>query len=123
MNGIEYVLDTNIVLYLLAGNTDLWTMLESTNPAVSVITEMELLSYQHITEAEESKIRKFLAKCVVVPLDNQVKDQAITFRKAYNLKLPDSIIVATAAAKDFTLLTADKRLSTVPDITCMLYTG
>lgn len=122
MNGTDYVLDTNIVLYLLAGNYDLWIVLEGSNPTVSVITEMELLSFRNLTKEDEVRIRDFLEKCQIESSTDRVKEQAIAIRKANRLKLPDSIVAATAVVSGYILLTADKRLSAIPEVTCMLYT-
>ena len=46
MSGINYVVDTNIILYLLKGDKWLSAMLEGNNVIISVITEIELLSLE-----------------------------------------------------------------------------
>lgn len=53
MNGNKIVLDTNIVLYLLDGNNELATILDRMELFVSVISEIELLGYQHIDDFEK----------------------------------------------------------------------
>lgn len=61
MNGVKQdliLLDTNIVLYFLGGR-----LIHPLPPAqylISVITEMELLSYPSLTSDEEARIINFL---------------------------------------------------------------
>ena len=62
MIGNEYLADTNAVLYLLKGDSCMRPYL-SAKLAISVITEMELLSFADITESEENNIRSLLLKC------------------------------------------------------------
>ncbi len=108
------LLDTNVVLYFLGGRL--------TNPLplgqyfVSVITEIELLSYPSLSSDEEVRIRDFLAKITVVELESSIKDLAITFRKQYRLRLPDAIIAATAQVLKATLFTNDVRLANLTEI-------
>ncbi len=49
MSGSRIALDTNIVLYLLAGDETLAEFLQDKKGYVSVITELELLGFQGIT--------------------------------------------------------------------------
>ena len=58
---------------------------------VSIITDMELLSYPNMSDSEETIVRDFLTKITVVGLDNNIKELAIAFRKNYRLKLPYAI--------------------------------
>ncbi len=75
--------------------------------AVSVISFMELLSYPAITAEEEKVIRQFLAFCEILSIDEQVRERTILLRKRHRVKLPDSIIAATAMTNGLSLLTAD----------------
>ena len=108
------VLDTNVVLYFLGGR--LTNPLPSGQYFVSVITEIELLSYPSLSSDEEVRSRDFLAKITVVELESSIKDLAITFRKQYRLRLPDAIIAATAQVLKATLFTNDVRLANLTEI-------
>jgi predicted nucleic acid-binding protein len=55
MNGINFLADTNALIYLLNGNSCMSPYLEKTL-AVSVISEMELLSYSGISKKDEENI-------------------------------------------------------------------
>lgn len=105
----KFVLDTNVALYYL-GNR-LAQPLPSGIYFVSVITEMELLSYPGLSEAETVEISNFLSRLTLVMLEEGIKNSAIQLRREHRLKLPDSIIAATALDLDATLLTNDRQMA------------
>ena len=109
--AIKYVLDTNVVLYHV-GNR-LPVPVPETDLAVSVMTEIELLSYEAIGAAEERIIRGFLATVDVVNITASVKAAAIAVRRSVRLRLPDAVIVATAMTFGAELWTNDSRLKGV----------
>lgn len=106
--GVTSVLDTNVVLYAL--RDELADPLPNTDILISVITEIELLGYPSLTPAQEQKIRTLLQSLTVIPLDERVKDEAITIRKTTRLRLPDAIVLATAVVTGSTLVTNDQGL-------------
>ncbi|MFT4203535.1 MAG: type II toxin-antitoxin system VapC family toxin [Chitinophagaceae bacterium] len=107
MNGIDYLADTNILLYILE---DLPQTQELSKHffAVSVITEIELLGKKDITTQEANIIKKILQDCVLLPFTDEVKEKAIELKQKYAIKIPDSIIAATAILHNLTIATADK---------------
>lgn len=107
MNGTKLLVDTNIALYFLGGDTVLETLLDQREIFLSIITEMELLAYPNITEAEVAKIKAFIADCQVIEIGQDIKEKAIELRRQYNLKLPDAIIAATAIQHNLPLISAD----------------
>ena len=111
---MKRVLDTNIILYLLDGR--LAKALARGEYFISVITELELLSYPSLDEAEEEKIRAFLAEIRIVTLSPDIRNATVRLRRENSLKLPDAIIVATALTLNAELLTNDKRLHNIPNL-------
>jgi hypothetical protein len=107
-------LDTNVVLYFLGGR--LVNPLPSGQYFISVITEIELLSYPSLSLEEETQIIDFLNKITVVGIDNHIKKLTIAIRKQYKLRLPDAIIVATAKSLNATLFTNDVKLASLTEI-------
>lgn len=105
---MKRLLDTNAILYLLGGRVA--ESLEVGPYYVSVISEMELLSYPKLTDDAASQIRSFLADLIVVELTKDVKTTAIQLRREYGLKLPDAIIAASAMILEAELLTNDLQL-------------
>lgn len=109
-----FVLDTNIILYFLAGR--LKDALPDGQYATSVISELELLAYPGLTTLEGERVKAFLTEIAVVDLTPLVKTHAVEIRKRFSLKLPDAIIVATAQALNATLVTNDQRLLAITDL-------
>lgn len=107
-------LDTNVVLYFLGGR--LVNPLPSGQYFISVITEIELLSYSSLSLEEETQIIDFLNKITVVSIDSNIKNLTIALRKKYKLRLPDAIIVATAKSLNATLFTNDVKLANLTQI-------
>jgi len=121
MNGNKFLLDTNAVLYILAGDETLADFLFEKELYISVITEMELLSYKNITIEEKLTIEHFLKDFVIVPIDEKLKLNTIEVKKTSNMKLPDSIIAATAITLKLPLITSDKQFKTITDINLIYY--
>lgn len=110
----RYVLDTNVALYLLSGR--LVNPLPVGEFYVSIISEIEMLSFSAIGQEEESKIREFLAQVTIVGLSEEVKQLTIEIRRKYRLKLPDAIVCATAIILDSNLLSNDVQLGKVTEL-------
>jgi len=112
---MRYLLDTNIVISLV--NDELASPLPEGRYAVSVITELELLSFPKLGPDEEAIIRSFLSLADRVELTEDVKSKSIQLRKNHRLKLPDAIVVASAIAINAVLVTNDAKLSVIPELT------
>lgn len=107
----RYLLDTNAVIYLVSGRLAL--PLPDGRYSISIITEIELLSFAGIPAEEEQRIRDLLLLLDRVQLTDAVRDEAINLRRKNRLKLPDAIIAASALTRDAVLLTNDQAFSTV----------
>lgn len=57
---------------------------------------------------ELSNLQLLLSRCIIIPMDNDIKNKAILIRRAYGTKLPDAIVAATSICNHLPLLTADK---------------
>lgn len=121
MNGNKFLLDTNIILYLLQGDTTLSELLYEKHLYISIITEMELLCYKGIKQKEEQSIREFINQCKTVNISEDIKEATITVRKRYSTKLPDSIIIATALYLDMPLITADTDFNKISELDLIHY--
>jgi hypothetical protein len=113
---LKRVLDTNAILYLLGGK-----LAQPLTPAlyfVSVISEMELLSYPSLDDAALAQIRSFLSQVTVVELTEEIRELAIGLRRQHTLKLPDAIVAATALGLQAQLVTNDTKLLRLPGLTC-----
>src|SRR5437899_6993257 len=114
--GMTGLLDTNVALYLLGGR--LAEPLPVGNYGVSVITEMELLSWPSLTSEEERKVREFLGQVVICELTPSIRARAVQLRKEQHLKLPDAVVCATAMEFGVELWTNDMTLAKVSGLNC-----
>jgi predicted nucleic acid-binding protein len=121
MSGDKYILDTNIVLYILNGEEDLISFLNHQYLSISIITEIELLSFPSVSKQEIREIESFINQLDVVELDDKIKNLTIAIRKKHKLKLPDCIIAATAIANGIPLITADKQYKVITDLQLLIY--
>jgi predicted nucleic acid-binding protein len=120
MNGTNILLDTNIVLYLLNGEETLIPLLDEKNLFLSFITQLELLGNRHINTGDILKIKQFISECTVIDITPAIKELVITIRQKYNVKLPDSIILATSLWLNMPLITADQDFKKI-DIADLIY--
>ncbi|MCB1179618.1 MAG: type II toxin-antitoxin system VapC family toxin [Leptospiraceae bacterium] len=111
---MSWLLDTNSIIYIQKGLIK--ENLPEIQVYISVITRMELLSYPNLSIEERLKLINFLSSFSIIPLDQQVEDTAIDIRLKYKLKLPDSIIVASAICMDSILVSNDSQLEKVKEI-------
>lgn len=107
------LVDTNIIIYVLQGNRELASLIHSKYAYLSVISELELLSFPKIDKKEEFVIQSFIQEMNLIELNEVIKRETIRLRRAYGLKLPDSIIAATALYLNCPLITADSDFSRV----------
>jgi hypothetical protein len=116
MNG-KFLLDTNAVVALLNGNAPLVQTLQSaTWVGISVITELEFLSFPGLTSHDEALFQQFKSRVEVVDLqasDNQLLARVVAVRKLSKVKLPDAIIAASTIENGATLLTQDADFSKI----------
>ena len=105
--GVTGLLDTNVALYLLGGR--LAVPLPEGEYGVSVITEMELLSWPSLTQEEEIRVNAFLSTVTLCDLTPGIRTRAVRLRRDERLKLPDAIILATARVHGLLLVTRNHR--------------
>lgn len=115
MNGIDFLADTNALIYLLNGDSCMFPYLEK-NLTISIISTMELLSFSGMTETEGQSIRAFINDCKEIALSNEIKEKTIEIRKKYRTKLPDAIIAASAIVNNLPLITADKGFNQIEEL-------
>ena len=121
MNGNKLLLDTNIIIYFLSGDLTLLALLDKKIVHISIITKLELLSYPDISDEEVIKIENFLNNCIIIDLNPTINSKTIHLRKKYKLKLPDSIIIASSLYLDLPLLTSDKTLQKIKEVSLLYY--
>jgi predicted nucleic acid-binding protein len=121
MNGRNFLIDTNIALYLLSGNDTIAQLLEGSIVHLSFITELELLGYHGITKQEQHRIRLFLKDCLIHNISSDIKELSIDIRQRNRLKLPDSIIAATALQLEIPFISADSGFKKIPNLSLLFF--
>jgi predicted nucleic acid-binding protein len=107
------LVDTNIILYLIDGNKKVMDILDGQEVYMSFISELELLSFSDLSSVQANIINLLLDSCEIIGYNNRIKQHTIQIRKDNKLKLPDSIILATAKFLNIPVFTGDKRLAKV----------
>jgi predicted nucleic acid-binding protein len=120
MNGSSYLIDTNVLIYILQGNFHVKHFAQSEVLSISCITEMELLGKYQISETEQRIITRVLNSCNIIDLNYSIKQLAIKIRQDAKVKLPDAIIAATAMQYSLPLVTADKGFSKIANLDLLL---
>ncbi|MDI6766745.1 MAG: type II toxin-antitoxin system VapC family toxin [Bacteroidota bacterium] len=120
MNGNKYLLDTNAVVALLKGDNKLQNLLQNAKwIGISIITQLEILSFPNLTESDKLLFQSFLKRLDVIGLEvnaEKLIDSIVNFRKIYRMKLPDAIITATAKEHESALITRDERFNSIKEI-------
>jgi len=116
MSGDSIVLDTSLIINLFKGNPEVEELITGRNLFVSVITEIEVLSFPNITASEKILLKQFLSECYVVDIEPAIKEITIEIRAKFKIKLPDAIIAATALYFDLPLFTMDKGFDRIKDL-------
>lgn len=118
MNGIEHLLDTNVLIGLLKNHEPALLLareagLSLKRAGVSQISRIEMLGFPALSEEEERESLALLGLCQTVGITEAVEAKAIALRRTGKLKLPDAIVAASALATGARLLTLDERLTRV----------
>lgn len=109
--GIKHLWDTNTAIYYLqrqfppAAEKFMDKTLKDVGPAISVITEIELLCWKTPTDKDLEVLHDFINDALVFELEKDIKLKTAEIRKAHKIKLPDAIIAATALTYELILLT------------------
>ena len=121
MNGNSLLVDTNILLYLLGGDQTLVTLLNEKALYISFITQLELLGYKDLTDDQINKIKELISHCIIIDINETIKELTIQIRREYGIKLPDCIIAASAIYLNLPLISADKELDRIKQTDLILY--
>ena len=117
---VEYedrvLIDTNVIIYILSGNESLAEMIHSKIVYLSVISELELLSFPGLTRNEEFIINSFLDGMTILDINDAIKSETKRIGRTSKLKLPDAIVAATSSYLNCPLMTGDKSFQRLTDL-------
>lgn len=100
-------MDTNAVVDFFNGKLPAKGkyLMAAQQPAISVITHIELLSNKNIPPAEWAQMQNFISSAFIYALESQIVQQTIALRQQHKIKTPDAIIAATALTYNLKLIT------------------
>ena len=111
MPGNRHPLDTNALVALLQGHQGLLALTENSQwLGVSVINVLEFLGFDGLLEADRALFLELVSRLTVVDLNygnTALMEQVADLRRTRSVKLPDAIVMASAALHDATVITND----------------
>lgn len=120
MNGSNIVADTSLLVNFFNGLEAAKKVLQGQYIWISVITEIELLSFGSLTKSQDKLIRSFLDQCILIELNKPIRELAIEIRKKHKLKVPDAIIASTSLHLDFPLITMDSDFNKIKNLNAIV---
>ena len=110
MSGNKVVLDTNVIIFASKQLLNIEKFINDFDEFfVSVITYMEVYSYDFLNNNEKKLIDELFKSITIIHINKEIADVAISIRKNKDkkIKLPDAIILATSLFLKIPLLTDD----------------
>lgn len=105
---IEFLVDTNIFVFILKGNAVLRNLIENTACALDTTIYAELIQGAK-NKIEVQKIEKYLTKFDLIHFEESISRKTLelirTYSKSHGLMFGDAIIAATCLEKDLILIT------------------
>jgi predicted nucleic acid-binding protein len=120
MSGDSIVVDTSLIINLFNGVSEVQELITGRSLFVSIITEIEVLSFPNITPEDSKLLKDFLSECYIIDIESAIKDITIQIRSQYKVKLPDAVIAATAIYFDLPLFTMDKGFNRITDLQAVI---
>ena len=119
-NKQTILLDTNALINFLSGELLETNIVDGRRITVSEITEMEIQCNPALNSSERILLKEFLGECIIIRLNEEIKDLAVKIRLTTRMKLMDSIIAASAQWTKLVLVTGDEKFDTVKSIDIIL---
>jgi tRNA(fMet)-specific endonuclease VapC len=122
MIGNKFLLDTNIVIEVFEGNTEIADRLNKLSNffiSVVVLGELYIGVNRVVNKAKHlKKLNDFLEMCIVLPIDSNIAKQygetvAALYKKGKPLPINDIWIAATGLQHKLTLVTRDKHFNEI----------
>jgi predicted nucleic acid-binding protein len=119
-NKQTILLDTNALINFLSGELLETDIVDGRRITISEITEMEIQCNPELNSSERILLKEFLGECIIIRLNEEIKDLAIKIRLSTRMKLMDSIIAASAQWTKLILVTGDEKFDSVKSIDLIL---
>jgi len=114
----QYLIDNNVISsyfseFFSERAMDFLTEIIDLTPNISVITEIEALSWVNKDTSKEKIIQEFIQDANTIPLTPAVVYECVALRRRKKIKTPDAIIAATTIVHNLSLVTSDKDFSNI----------
>ncbi len=108
----QYLIDNNAISNYFSGlftekGMDFMAEVFDQTPTISVITEIEALSWINPDKSKEQIVNAFVRDALILALTPAVVAQCVSIRRSRKIKTPDAIMAATAIVHNLTLITSD----------------
>ena len=122
MNG-KILIDTNVIVRVLAGDLSLASFLNEMDIFISCISAIEILSNPMQNKEEIKVIKNLISNFTILENVNpEIQTIASNFRRRKQIKkTPDAIIAATAMYHNIQLLTFDTGFEKLKEIEVILF--
>ena len=125
MSGNRYLLDTNAAIALINGNQQLLQLTSKANHvALSIISVIEFLSFPSLTEKDKNLFFEFKDETEIINVnmdDIILVENIIALRKQYKIKLPDSIMAASAISYNCQLISNDTGFNKIETLSVITF--
>lgn len=117
----QYLIDNNVISSFFSRSFSNKAMefvgdVIDQGPNISIITEIEALSWISPDKHKETIIKAFIKDANILPLTADVATQCVKIRRSKKVKTPDAIIAATAIVYNLTLITSDKDFNNIEEL-------
>jgi hypothetical protein len=110
---VNVLLDTNVLVYHVAGDLAATRFLDETIAQesfyLSILSMIEFLGWHGHTNDEFVKCKELIELATILPISKEVADKAIELRRAKRVKLVDAVIASTALMNNLSLVTTNIR--------------
>jgi predicted nucleic acid-binding protein len=108
----EYIIDTNVISGYFSETLsetalDFLGAIIDNVPNLSVITEIEALSWINADKKKEKILREFIEDSNILSITPLVVRKCVAIRRSKKIKTPDAIIAATAIVNNLILISSD----------------
>ena len=110
---VSLLLDTNVLVYHVAGETAATKFLEETiarrSFCLSILSVIEFLGWHGHTDEEFAKCKELIELATTLSVSKEVADKAIELRRSKRIKLADAVVASTALVNNLKLVTGNVR--------------
>jgi predicted nucleic acid-binding protein len=108
----QYLIDNNVISNYFSELFSEKTMIFISKiidetPNISVITEIEALSWINPDKKKEGFLKEFVFDSNILMLNPEIVTECIKIRRSKKIRTPDAIIATTAIVHNLTLITND----------------